>query len=98
MRRFRNEVTRLYQVMDKQLAKHAYLAGSYSIADIAAWPWVVRYDWQGQDLNDYPNVKRWFDAVGARPAVRKGADVGQNLANFSQPMSDEDRKRLFNLP
>jgi GSH-dependent disulfide-bond oxidoreductase len=98
MRRFRNEVTRLYQVMDKQLAKHEYLAGAYSIADIAAWPWVVRHDWQGQDLNDYSHVKRWFDAVGARPAVRRGAEVGQDLANFSQPMSDEDRKRLFNLP
>ncbi len=97
MHRFRTEVTRLYTVMDKQLAKGAYLAGAYSIADIAAWPWVVRHDWQGQDLNDYPNVKRWFEAVGARPAVQRGADVGKDLANFSQPMSDEERKRLFNL-
>ncbi len=97
MHRFRTEVTRLYKVMDKQLARHPYLAGAYSIADIAAWPWVVRFDWQGQDLNDYPSVKRWFEAVGNRPAVRKGADVGKDLANFSQPMSDEDRKRLFNL-
>jgi glutathione S-transferase len=79
-------------------AKDDYLAGAYSIADIAAWPWVVRYDWQGQDLNDYPNVKRWFEAVGARPAVQTGADVGKDLHNFSQPLSDEDRKRLFNLP
>jgi glutathione S-transferase len=84
--------------MDKQLAKDDYLAGAYSIADIAAWPWVVRYDWQGQDLNDYPNVKRWFEAVGARPAVQTGADVGKDLDDFSQPLSDEDRKRLFNLP
>ncbi|MDB6090560.1 MAG: Thiol:disulfide oxidoreductase [Gammaproteobacteria bacterium] len=98
MRRFSSEVTRLYRVMDEQLARHAYLAGDYSIADIAAWPWVVRYDWQGQDLDDYPNVKRWFDTVGARPAVRKGADVGKELTDFSQPMAAEDRKRLFNLP
>ncbi len=97
MHRFRTEVARLYQVMDRQLGAHAYLAGDYSIADIAAWPWVVRHDWQEQDLNDFPNVKRWFEAVGARPAVVKGADVGKELANFSQPMSDEDRKRLFNL-
>lgn len=97
MHRFRTEVTRLYKVMDKQLAKAPYLAGDYSIADIAAWPWVVRHDWQDQDLNDYPNVKRWFETVGNRPAVRAGADVGKDLASFSQPMSDEDRKRLFNL-
>jgi GST-like protein len=97
MHRFHTEVSRLYKVMEKQLAKTPYLAGDYSIADIAAWPWVVRHDWQGQDLNEYPNVKRWFGTVGNRPAVRKGADVGKDLANFSQPMSDEDRKRLFNL-
>ncbi len=97
MHRFRTEVARLYKVMDRQLATHPYLAGDYSIADIAAWPWVVRHDWQEQDLNDFPNVKRWFETVGARPAVIRGADVGKELANFSQPMSEADRKRLFNL-
>lgn len=97
MHRFRTEVARLYKVMDTQLGTHEYLAGPYSIADIAAWPWVVRHDWQGQDLGDFPNVKRWFEAVGARAAVKRGADVGKDLASFSQPMSDEDKKRLFNL-
>jgi GSH-dependent disulfide-bond oxidoreductase len=97
MHRFRTEVARLYRVMDAQLGAHEFLAGEYSIADIAAWPWVVRHDWQGQDLEDFPNVKRWFAAVGARPAVKRGADVGKELASFSQPMSDEDKKRLFNL-
>ena len=97
MHRFRSEVARLYAVMDRQLAAHEYLAGAYSIADIAAWPWVVRYEWQGQDLKDFPHVKRWFEAVGARPAVVKGAAVGQDLANFAQTMTDEDKKRLFNL-
>jgi GST-like protein len=97
MHRFRSEVARLYAVMDRQLATHEYLAGAYSIADIATWPWVVRYEWQGQDLRDFPNVKRWFEVVGARPAVVKGAAVGQDLANFAQTMSDEDKKRLFNL-
>ena len=97
MHRFRTEVARLYKVMDTELGKREYLAGDYSIADIAAWPWVVRHDWQGQDLADFPNVKRWFEAVGARPAVQRGAAVGQDLANFSQTMSDEDKKRLFNL-
>ena len=97
MHRFRTEVARLYKVMDVQLGTHEYLAGEYSIADIAAWPWVVRHDWQGQDLNDFPNVKRWFQAIGARAAVQRGADVGKEWVNFSQPMSDEDKKRLFNL-
>lgn len=97
MHRFRTEVARLYGVLDAQLGRHEYVAGEYSIADIAAWPWVVRHDWQGQDLDDFPNVKRWFEAVGARPAVLRGAEVGKDLASFSQPMSDEDKKRLFNL-
>ena len=97
MHRFRSEVARLYTVMDKQLGKYDYLAGEYSIADIAAWPWVFRYEWQGQDLNDFPNVKRWFETVGARPAVKKGANVGQEWISSAQQMTDEDRKRLFNL-
>ncbi len=97
MHRFRTEVARLYGVMDRQLGTYSYLAGNYSIADIASWPWVARHDWQEQDLDDFPHVKRWFEAVGARPAVRRGAEVGKELANFAQPMSDADRKRLFNL-
>lgn len=97
MHRFQAEVARLYKVLDGQLARHEYIAGDYSIADIAAWPWVVRHDWQGQDLEDFPHVKRWFEAVGARPAVQRGSAVGQDLANFAQPMSDADKKQLFNL-
>jgi GST-like protein len=97
MERFRNEVARLYKVMDVRLGDVEYLAGEYSIADMAAWPWVFRHDWQEQDLNLFPNVQRWFAAVGARPAVQKGAAVGQEWVSFSQPMSDDDKKRLFNL-
>jgi GST-like protein len=97
MERFRTEVARLYKVMDKQLARTPYLAGDYSIADIAAWPWVARYDWQGQSLEDYPGVKRWFEAIAARPAVARGSAVGADWANFNQQMSQEDKKRLFNL-
>ena len=95
MHRFRTEVARLYKVMDRQLARQPYLAGEYSIADIAAWPWVVRYDWQGQKLEDFPNVKRWFEAVGARPAVQRGAAVGADLLTAAPPPTDEDKKRLF---
>lgn len=97
MRRFRQEVARLYDVMDWQLGREAYLAGDYSIADIAAWPWVFRYDWQGQDLNDFPNVKRWFEIVGKRPAVERGSKVGQDLVDRSKQMSDEEKKLLFGL-
>ncbi len=97
MHRFRAETARLYKVMDKQLAQHEYLAGAYSIADIAAWPWVFRHEWQEQNLDDFPHVKRWFAAVGARPAVQRGADVGKEWMTAAPPMSDEDKKRLFNL-
>lgn len=97
MHRFRSETARLYKVMDKQLARHEYLAGDYSIADIAAWPWVTRHDWQEQNLDDFPNVKRWFHAVGARPAVKRGAEAGAEFQSAMLTMSDEDKKRLFNL-
>lgn len=97
MHRFHTEVTRLYKVMDKQLGHSEYLAGDYSIADIAAWPWVLRHDWQGQDLNTLPNVRRWFETIGKRPAVERGAAVGKDWTSFSQPMSDADKKQLFSL-
>jgi len=97
MHRFRSETARLYGVMDKQLGRQEYLAGDYSIADIAAWPWVVRHDWQEQNLDDFPNVKRWFATVGARPAVQKGANAGADLQAAAATMTIEDKKRLFNL-
>jgi len=97
MQRFQQEVARLYEVLDKQLARGEYIAGDYSIADIAAWPWVARWEWQGQNLDDFPAVKRWFETVGARPAVQRALAVGSDWANFNQQMSDEDKKRLFNL-
>ena len=97
MTRFRQEVARLYGVMDWQLGGEEYLAGKYSIADIAAWPWVFRHDWQGQDLDDFPNVKRWFEAVAARPAVQRGSVVGKELVDQSVQMPDEEKKVLFGL-
>jgi GST-like protein len=95
MHRFRTEVARIYEVMDTQLGNTEYLAGDYSIADMACWPWVYRYDWQGQDLKDFPNVKRWFEACGARPGLKRGSEVGAEL--MQQPMTDADKKLLFNL-
>ena len=73
--RYGKETRRLYGVLNGHLKDHAYLAGEYSIADIATYPWVSRHEWHKVDLNDFPHVKRWFDAISARPAVKKGMDV-----------------------
>jgi GST-like protein len=71
MDRYRNEVNRLYGVMNKRLAGHEYLAGSYSIADMACYPWVAPWERQGQNIAHFPHLKRWFEAIKARPAVIK---------------------------
>lgn len=92
MTRYTNEVNRLYGVMNIQLADREFLAGAYSIADMASWPWIIPYERMGQDLNEFPHLKRWFDAVGARPAVIKGKAVGQELR---AEMSEEAKKVLF---
>jgi GSH-dependent disulfide-bond oxidoreductase len=73
--RYRAEARRLYGVLDRRLVEHAYLSGSYSIADMATWPWISRYQWQGIDWSDYPNLRRWYLAIADRPAVRRGYDV-----------------------
>jgi GST-like protein len=76
MERYRKETRRLYGVMDGELAKRAYLAGeAYTIADIATYPWVARHEWHQVELGDFPHVKRWFDAISARPAVQRGMKV-----------------------
>ena len=69
MDRYRNEVNRLYGVLDKRLADQAYLAGEYSIADMASYPWVVPHERQGQKIAEFPHLKRWLDTIAARPAV-----------------------------
>ena len=74
--RYGTEARRLYGVLDRRLDGRDHLAGDgYSIADIATWPWVLRHEWQQVDLAEYPNVKRWFDAVGSRPAVQSGIQI-----------------------
>jgi len=70
--RYTREKDRLYAVLDKRLGEQAFLAGDYSIADIATYPWVSRHEWHKTDLAQYPNVKRWFDQISARPAVQRG--------------------------
>ena len=73
--RYTKETQRLYGVLDTRLGAAPYLAGEYSIADVATYPWVARYEWHKTRLEDFPNVKRWFDAISARPAVQKGMAV-----------------------
>ena len=76
--RYGNEAKRLYGVMDRQLEANEYLSGrEYTIADIATYPWVARHEWHRVDLGQFPRVKRWYDAIGARPAVAKGMAVPQ---------------------
>jgi GSH-dependent disulfide-bond oxidoreductase len=73
--RYGKETRRLYGVLDVQLGKAAYLAGEYSIADIATYPWVARHEWHKVALADFPNVERWYRGIGARPAVARGMQV-----------------------
>jgi len=73
--RFRTETARLYGVLEGQLQRQSYVAGDYSIADMAIYPWVSRHEWQGIDLADYPQVARWAALVGERAAVRRGMEV-----------------------
>jgi len=75
IKRYSAETARLYGVLDQRLAAAEYLATEYSIADMATYPWVARHEWQKVDLSDYPNVARWFAAVGARAAVVRGMAV-----------------------
>lgn len=92
--RYTKEVNRLYGVMNKRLADREHLAGAYSIADMAAWPWVVPWANQGQKIEEFPNLQRWFEAVKARPAVERGFAAGRELRSTA-PMDDEAKKVLF---
>jgi len=91
--RYRDEAARLYGVLDRQLGKTgAYVAGDYSIADIACFPWTMTHKAQGFTLDDYPNVKRWYAQVRARPEVQRGLAIGK----FDKaPMDEETRRNMF---
>lgn len=83
--RFLKETKRLYSVLDKQLGRDKFVAGDYSIADIAIWPWVSRYEWQNIDLSEYPNVKRWYVDIAGRPAVQKGYKIPKDEGDVPLP-------------
>jgi GST-like protein len=93
--RYTNEVNRLYGVMNKRLAHHEFLAGAYSIADMACVGWAKGWERQGQDLSQFPHFARWLDQVTARPAVQKGIAVGADLRNDLSKDKDA-QKVLFN--
>ena len=84
--RYTNEATRLYRVLDKRLGEVEYLAGDYSIADMAVYPWLRPYKWQGQDIAAWPNLQRWYSAIRKRPAVQRGLAVLKDRA-------EEDRAK-----
>jgi len=92
--RYTNEARRLYNVLDKQLGRNQYVAGDYSIADIAIYPWLIPHKWQGMELEDFPNVKRWFDAIAARPAVQRGIAVLADQLKRG-PIDEKTREVLF---
>jgi GSH-dependent disulfide-bond oxidoreductase len=84
--RYLNENKRIYGVLDRRLGEAAYLAGDdYSIVDMATWPWISRYPWQTMDLNDYPNVKRWYLDIAARPAVQRGYHIPSKVQEIPMP-------------
>ncbi len=91
--RYTNEARRLYGVLDKQLSQHAYLAGdAYTIADIATFPWTRSWKNQGIELAEFPSVQRWFDEIGARPAVQRGV---KTLADLRKPLTDDKAREIL---
>ncbi|MBD2246018.1 glutathione binding-like protein [Nostoc sp. FACHB-888] len=93
--RYVNETGRLYGVLNKQLADREFVAGDYSIADIAAYPWIVPYERQSQNLEDFPNLKRWFETIKARPAIIRAYEKAEALKTQALD-PDQSRDLLFN--
>jgi GST-like protein len=92
--RYVKETGRLYAVLDKRLADREFIAGNYSIADMASYPWVVPYQRQGQDLDNFPNLKRWFETIRLRPAVVRAYALAKEI-NVQPTVSEESKRLLF---
>lgn len=84
-KRYHAEAKRLYGVLERRLEGRDYIAGAYSIADMATWPWVSRFEWQKIDLNEYPNVARWYREIAQRPAVQRGYDQPHWVNDIPMP-------------
>jgi GST-like protein len=93
--RYVNETGRLYAVLNKRLADREFVAGDYSIADIAAYPWIVPHERQGQKLEDFPNLKRWFETIQARPATIRAYEKAEAFKNQALDI-EQSRSLLFN--
>ena len=94
--RYVKETNRLYGVLNKRLADREFVAGAYSIADMASYPWIVPYERQGQNLDDFPYLKRWFEAIRARPATVRAYEKAKTVnPQFGAPMSEDAKKVLF---
>jgi GST-like protein len=94
MERYVKETARLYGVLNKQLEDKEWVANEYSIADMAIYPWIVPHEKQGQNLNDFPHLKRWFNTIAGRPAVKKAYEVAAPYTTEA-PLTEEARKHLF---
>ena len=93
--RYTNETNRLYGVLDRRLADRDFLAGAYSIADMASYPWVVPHERQGQTLADFPNVKRWFETIAAMPSTKRAYEKAEQMNTKPSVHDEESRKILF---
>ena len=94
IRRYQNETKRLYAVLDRQLADHEYLAGDYSIADVATWPWVSIHGWAGVGIDDLHNLERWIARVGERPAVQRGRAVPKSAQATAEQVKEAGSRIL----
>ena len=98
IRRFDDEVNRLYGVLNNRLYDRRYIAGDdYSIADMACYPWTVGWETQGQDIDEFPYFKRWFEEVGARPGVQRGMAVGEEWSQDYSKLSEDEISRIVKI-
>jgi len=93
LKRYIDETARLYAVLDKRLADREFVAGAYSIADMASYPWTVPHKMQSQDLDDFPNVKRWHEEIKARPATVRAYALGDKIKQAAPPVDPEEQRR-----
>ena len=98
VRRFADEVNRLYGVMNNRLYDRRYLADDeYTIADMISYPWTVRWEEQGEDIEEFPYFKRWFEELSARPGVKRGMEAGSDMSVDTSSLSEEEIKRLVSM-